>query len=184
MKSFKQIAIDQSNEAPRRIDVRDYLGEVLLSLQPLTKRTALAVEMECPEGLEITTYAGALYQIVMNLVVNSVTHGYDADQPGTLRLQVSRDDEQVVLSYSDDGRGMTPEVAARVFEPFFTTRRGSGGTGLGMHICYNLVTQRLLGTIRCASRLESGVRFDIAFPIQAGGQRGQVGEPRSESARG
>lgn len=170
VKSFKQIAIDQSTEAPRRIKVREYLEEVLTSLQPILKRTSLRVEVECPATLEITTYAGAFYQILMNLVVNSVTHGYETDDAGTIRIHVSTsgnadETRHVELVYRDDGRGMSPEVSARVFEPFFTTRRGSGGTGLGMHISYNLVTQLLRGTIRCESTLGEGVRFWVRFPV-------------------
>ncbi len=170
VKSFKQIAIDQSTEAPRRINVHEYLEEVLTSLQPILKRTALRVEVECPPTLQITTYAGAIYQILMNLVVNSVTHGYATDATGTIRIHVSHsgsadETRHVEIVYRDDGRGMSPEVCARVFEPFFTTRRGSGGTGLGMHICYNLVTQLLRGTIRCESTLGEGVSFSVRFPL-------------------
>lgn len=169
VKSFKQIAIDQSTEAPRGINVRDYLDEVLTSLQPILKRTRIAVEVECPPALEITTFAGAIYQILMNLVVNSVTHGFGAEDAGRIRIQVRMDDNgsdlrQLELIYSDNGRGMTPDVCARVFDPFFTTRRGTGGSGLGMHISYNLVTQLLRGTIRCESTAGAGVRFWVRFP--------------------
>jgi signal transduction histidine kinase len=164
VKSFKQIAIDQSTEEARRLKLRDYLNEVLVSLQPVLKRRPLQIVLECEPTLEIHTYAGAIYQIVMNLVVNSATHGFGPEDAGTLRIQVRAETDTVELSYRDDGRGMSAEVVARVFDPFFTTRRGSGGTGLGMHICYNLVTQRLRGTIRCESTPGAGVHFLIRFP--------------------
>jgi signal transduction histidine kinase len=167
VKSFKQIAIDQHEEQPRRLALRAYLDEVLTSLQPLLKRRPLTVEVDCDPAFELVTYAGALYQILMNLVVNSATHGFAPEQAGTLRIAARRQDDELRLDYSDDGRGMPPEVVARVFEPFFTTRRGSGGTGLGMHICYNLVTQRLRGTIRCESAPGVGVRFEIRVPLAA-----------------
>jgi signal transduction histidine kinase len=170
VKSFKQIAIDQSSEAPRRFDVAEYFSEVLTSLQPMLKRTRIEVEVACPPGLEITTYAGAIYQLLMNLVVNSVTHAFDPDEAGRIVIEVDAGTPgEIELRYRDDGRGMTPDVCARVFDPFFTTRRGSGGTGLGMHICYNLVTQLLRGTIRCDSTLGDGVRFWIRFPLSASG---------------
>ena len=169
VKSFKQIAIDQTTEAPRRIAMREYLDEVLTSLQPVVKRTALRLDIDCPAALEVTTYAGAIYQILMNLVVNSVTHGFGPDEAGTITVQVRADTRagaapEIELIYRDDGCGMTPEVRARVFEPFFTTRRGAGGTGLGMHIVYNLVTQRLRGSIRCESEVGEGVLFCVVFP--------------------
>ena len=170
VKSFKQIAIDQSTETARRIAMREYLDEVLTSLQPVLKRTALKIDVICPPALELVTYAGAIYQILMNLVVNSVTHAFAPEQPGTLTIQVQVENAadgapELLLIYRDDGRGMTPEVRARVFEPFFTTRRGLGGSGLGMHIVYNLVTQRLRGSIRCDSAPGEGVCFTVRFPI-------------------
>ncbi len=167
VKSFKQVAVDQSAETPRSIDVRDYIGEVLVSLQPKLRRRPIRIEVTCPPDLSIRTFAGAVYQLLMNLVVNSAMHGFGEDEPGTIRIDVARCDDAIELVYRDDGRGMPPEVRARVFEPFFTTRRGSGGTGLGMHIAYNLVTQVLRGTIRCDD-VGRGVSFTIRFPCQLG----------------
>jgi signal transduction histidine kinase len=167
VKSFKQIAIDQTDEAPRRIRVRDYLDEVLTSLQPVLKRRPLRIEVACDPSLEWQTYAGAIYQILMNLVINSATHGFGPDEPGVLRIAVTAQDDQVRLDYRDDGCGMSEEVRNRVFEPFFTTRRGSGGSGLGMHICYNLVTQRLRGSIRCDSAPGQGVHFELRLPRES-----------------
>ena len=109
------------------------------------------------------TAPGALYQIVTNLVMNSLMHGLEATRGGSIRIDAKRDNGDILIAYADDGRGMEEAVRTRVFEPFFTTRRGQGGSGLGMHIVYNLVTQALHGSIDCESAPGQGVRFRIRF---------------------
>ncbi len=166
VKSFKQVAVDQSSEQRRRIDLRTYLDEILTSLHPAIKRTRHVVEVECPPDLEFETYPGAIYQIVVNLVMNSLIHGFEGMEQGHVRIAAHRRGDELVLEYTDDGRGMIEDVRRRVFEPFCTTRRGQGGSGLGLHICYNLTTQVLRGTIGVESAPGRGVKFVIRFPIE------------------
>ncbi|MEZ5469782.1 MAG: two-component regulator propeller domain-containing protein [Lysobacterales bacterium] len=164
VKSFKQVAVDQSSEQRRVINARDYLGEILLSLHPRIKKTRAKVVIECPEDLTMDTYPGALYQIVVNLVMNSLVHAFDDDTEGQIRIEVQRQDDLVSLEYRDNGKGMPEDIRRRVFEPFFTTRRGSGGSGLGLHIVYNLATQILRGTVSCDSELGQGTSFRFLIP--------------------
>lgn len=167
VKSFKQVAVDQSSEDRRVIDLGASINEILTTLWPSLKKTPHRVELICPPGLVVETAPGALYQIITNLVMNSLTHGLAADVPGCIRIEASRKEGAILIIYADDGRGMEDAVRARVFEPFFTTRRGQGGSGLGMHIVYSLVTQVLHGHIDCESAPGQGTRFDIRFNAEA-----------------
>ncbi|HRQ63934.1 MAG TPA: two-component regulator propeller domain-containing protein [Xanthomonadaceae bacterium] len=165
VRSFKQVAVDQGSEERREIDLASYLDEILTSLQPTLKRTRIAVRLNCPKGLMLTTLPGAIYQIMVNLVMNSLIHAFDPDQEGTIAIEVVSDGGWIHLTYTDDGRGMSDEARHRIFEPFFTTRRGHGGSGLGMHIVYNLVTQALHGHIDCDSAPGRGIYIGIRMPL-------------------
>ena len=164
VKTFKQVAVDQSNEVKRRIAMRPYLDDVLASLHPRLKPTPHRVEVDCAADIEFDTLPGALYQIVSNIVLNALMHAFDNDRAGLIRIRAGLAGDVLELTLSDDGKGMSEEVRRRVFEPFFTTRRGSGGTGLGLHLVYNLVTQLLGGSIACASSPGCGTRFTIRLP--------------------
>ena len=164
VRSFKQVAVDQSTEEKRRIDLGVYLQEILTSLRPAMKKTAFEFIVDCPDGLMVTTYPGAIYQIVANLVMNSLLHGFADRAQGVIRLAARREGNDVVLDVSDDGNGMEEETRRRIFEPFFTTRRGTGGSGLGMHIAWNLATQLLGGSISCDSAPGEGARFQLRIP--------------------
>jgi len=168
VKSFKQVAVDQSDEVRRRVAVRRYLEEVLASLHPRLKATPHKVELDCPAEVEVDTFPGALYQITANLVLNSLMHAFDAHRPGRIRISVAVKGETLEMIFADDGKGMSEEVRRRAFEPFFTTRRGTGGTGLGLHLVYNLVTQVLRGTVACKSAPGQGTQFTIRLPLIAG----------------
>lgn len=164
VRSFKQVAVDQSSDALRSFDLRSYLAEVLLSLQPKLKGRPVKVEVDCPADLMLDSFPGAVSQIVTNMVVNSLLHGFGHEQAGTIRLHARGDQGMVELGYSDDGAGMDAETLGKLFEPFFTTRRGTGGSGLGAHILYNLVTGPLGGTIRVHSAPGAGLHYLLRFP--------------------
>ncbi len=164
VRSFKQVAVDQSSEQRRVFRLREYLEEILLSLHPRIKKQRTEVVIQCDEDLVMDTYPGALYQIVVNLVINSLVHAFDESHPGRIEISARREGEQVVIEYRDDGKGMSESVQRRVFEPFFTTRRGAGGSGLGLHIVYNLATQILGGSVSCDSTLGKGTLFRVVLP--------------------
>ncbi|RKP46734.1 sensor histidine kinase [Cohnella endophytica] len=165
IRSFKQVAVDRSVETKRKFLVKEYIQEVLISLQPNLKKTKLRVVQLGREGVEVYSDPGAISQIVTNLIMNSIIHAYDADTEGTITINTSSYKNEATIHYSDDGKGMPREVLTQIFNPFFTTNRSGGGTGLGMHIVYNLVTQSLGGTIRCESTPGAGTDFIIQIPI-------------------
>lgn len=166
VRSFKQVAVDQSSGERRRFSLKPYLEEVLRSLGPQLRRTRHEVLLDCPANLEIDSYPGAYSQVVTNLVLNSLSHGFDGVEQGRIEIEVRREGESLRLRYRDNGRGIAPEHLPRIFDPFFTTRRGLGGSGLGLHVVYNLVTQTLGGTIECRSAPGEGVSFEIDLPLR------------------
>jgi signal transduction histidine kinase/streptogramin lyase len=164
VRSFKCIAVDQSSEDRRVVDLGASLDEILTTLGPSLKKLPHRVEIECPPGIVVETAPGALYQIVTNLVMNSLAHGFAPGVAGSILVRAHRDGHAIVIEYADNGRGMDDTVRARIYEPFYTTQRGQGGSGLGMHIVYTLVTQVLGGSIECHSVPGQGTRFLIRFP--------------------
>lgn len=169
VRSFKQVAVDRSVTVKRTFQVAPYLRDVLVSLKPQLKKTKLQVEVKGDDAVAIHSDAGAFSQIVTNLIMNSIIHAYEPGDEGRIAIEVLTErDHELTIRYSDDGKGMPAEVADQIFNPFFTTNRSGGGTGLGMNIVYNLVTQSLGGTIRCDSRLGAGTVFTIQFPTNEG----------------
>lgn len=167
IRSFKQVAVDQSTEDRRVIDIGICINEILTTLGPALKKTPHQVEVICQQPVVCETAPGALYQIITNLVMNSLIHGFSDGRTGRIEIEVSRREDSVAIDYTDNGKGMDDIACARIFDPFFTTRRGSGGSGLGMHIVYNLVTQILGGTIVVDSAPESGFRLSIRFKSES-----------------
>ena len=165
LQNFKLVATDQAAGQERTFNLREYLADVIQSLAPRFRHTGFKVICRCPDDLEMHCDPGALYQVLSNLVLNSLTHGFEGLLVGEITLTASRVDGALELIYKDNGNGMNNRDLARIYEPFFTTKRGRGGTGLGMHIVYNNVTQNLGGTITCASRPGRGTRFIIRVPL-------------------
>jgi len=163
IQSFKNVAVDQSSESKRSFYVKEYLDEILLSLRPKLKKTIIRSPSK-DEHLQICSYPDAVSQILTNFLINSILHAYDPDVNGTLQIRYLLENGHMHLTYSDDGKGILPESVKKIFNPFFTTNRGDGGTGLGLHVVYNLVTQRLKGTITCESELGKGTIFIIKWP--------------------
>lgn len=165
IQSFKQVAVDQSTEELREINLKDYCNEILNSLGPKFKRSAITIHNQCADDIKISTYAGVIYQVLSNLLINSLTHAYDENQQGDIKIQAQLNSDKVTIDYHDDGKGIDTEHLDKVFEPFYTTRRGSGGTGLGLSIVYNLVTGKLKGTIDIINSEMCGTHFKIQFPV-------------------
>jgi signal transduction histidine kinase len=164
VRSFKQVAVDQSSDDIRSFNLRKYLDEVLLSLQPKLKGKPIVIDIDCEERIEMASFPGAVSQIVTNMVMNSLAHGFEEGQPGKITINGKLDGDFVVFEYSDDGIGMDTSTLAQLFDPFFTTKRGSGGSGLGAHILFNLVTGSLGGTIKVASAPGMGLHYKLRFP--------------------
>jgi PAS domain S-box-containing protein len=168
IQGFKQVAVDQVTEDRRIFDLADYVGEVLGGLGPRLRKTRLTVERDLPSGFLLDGYPGALARVLTNLVMNSLLHGFDPEDKGTIRITARRlEPDWVEVVYSDTGRGIPQDIQSRVFDPFFTTRRGSGGTGLGLNIVHNLVTRTLGGGVTLESDEGRGVRFVLRLPRRA-----------------
>ena len=162
--SFKQVAVDQTSEAERRLDLNSYLDEIIQSLKPSFKNNHHTIDVECDESINIMCAPGAIAQIVTNLVMNSVMHGFEHKVNGHIKIKVEASEQEVVMHYSDDGIGWLPEHLDSLFDAFFTTKRAKGGSGLGTHIIYNLVTQTLNGQIEAKSTTGQGLQYTIRFP--------------------
>jgi len=165
VRGFKQVAVDQTSENKRRFALKTYIDDVFVSLHPKLKKTAYRVIVDCPEDLEIYSYPGAFSQIITNFVINSLIHGFEHQEHGQITLTVTVQHGSFLLHYADNGKGVHIEECSKVFEPFYTTKRGQGGSGLGLHIVYNLVTQKLGGEIRCSSAPNNGMEFTITIPM-------------------
>ncbi|MGF1602538.1 MAG: ATP-binding protein [Thermosynechococcaceae cyanobacterium] len=166
VQSFKQVAVDQASLERRRFNVKDYCTEVIASLSPNLKRTAQTLSLTGDSAICIDSYPGAFAQIITNLLTNALTHAYPcAEKMGQMALHIDQYDNFLRLRYKDDGCGMPAATLDKIFEPFFTTARHQGGTGLGLHIVYNLVTQTLQGKILVSSTVGEGTCFEITLPL-------------------
>jgi PAS domain S-box-containing protein len=164
IQSFKQVAVDQAGEQQRTFALNEYLNEVLTTLRPEFKHTKHQIEIECDKSIVLSSYPGVFSQIVTNFLMNSLIHGFKDKLDGHMKIIIQQNDDELVLRYSDDGRGIPADIVSKVFDPFFTTNRQGGGSGLGMHIVYNLVTHQLKGLIQCESVVGEGTTFIICIP--------------------
>lgn len=165
IKSFKTIAIDQTNIEKREFNFRNYIDEILLSLKNKTKKVDIDFVIECDENLEINSYPGAISQIFTNLIMNSIIHGFETTNKGTIKIIVTKHENSLHVEFSDDGKGIAKEHMNKLFRPFFTTKKSKGGSGLGLNIIYKIITEQLGGTIKCESYENEGTKFFIDFPI-------------------
>jgi len=168
--SFKRTAVDQTSEEVKRFDVKNIFEDVINTLHNKFKRTAIEIQLDCPKDLLIYSIPGSVEQILTNLMINSLRHGFEEGKnAGNIRIAVRLEEKRLHIDYSDTGKGIAPDALKKVFEPFFTTQRANGGSGLGMYICYNIVTSQLNGTMNCESTLGKGVLFKIEFPVESKG---------------
>jgi len=165
MQGFKQVAVDQSSGEKRLVHLKTYLAEILLSVHPKLKHTQHHVHITCPADLEFESYPGAFSQIVTNLIMNSLLHGFDQQATGDIHINVTHEAQQLMICYHDEGKGIAKAEQTKIFEPFYTTKRNQGGSGLGLNIIHQLVTHTLRGTIACESDLGQGATFIIRIPL-------------------
>ncbi|MFT4106130.1 MAG: ATP-binding protein [Lacrimispora sp.] len=164
VKNFKQMAVNQSIEEKVGFYMEDFLNTLLINLKHAYKNRGVQFIIECAEKRKIYSYPGAYSQILTNLIMNSLIHAF-GDREGVIKITVHTLEKEMILRYSDNGRGIPAENMDKVFDPFFTTNRSGGGSGLGLSIIYNIVTAQLGGKITCESALGSGVVFYIKVPI-------------------
>jgi signal transduction histidine kinase len=170
IQSFKQVAVDRSHAERRMFALHEATDQIIASLRPVLKKAPIELRVEVPENLVIDGYPGSYGQIITNLFLNAVNHAFLHGQPGMISITAKpRGTDDIEIVFADNGAGMTPDVQRQAFDPFFTTRRNEGGTGLGLHIVYNLVTQQLGGRMMLESRLGQGTIFRIIMPRAATG---------------
>jgi len=167
IESFKLIAVDSVVDDARELNLHHYLQDILRSLQPKTKHSNIKIELNCPENIVIFSYPGAIAQVTNNLVINSLLHAFEPGQIGKITIAAQQQKNSITLLYSDDGCSLDDESKAHLFEPFYTTKRGEGGSGLGAHIVYNLVTQRLKGSIELITEQAKGKSFKVVIPADS-----------------
>nr|WP_280891217.1 HAMP domain-containing sensor histidine kinase [Jiella mangrovi] len=163
--SFKQMAADQASGEKRSFVMADFVDDLFRSLGPMRRRAGHELALDCEDGITMSTYPGALSQVLTNLLTNSYAHAFGEGEKGTVRVLIRRNGpDRVRITFSDDGRGIADANLARIFDPFFTTGRASGSTGLGLHIVYNLVVATLGGTITATSEAGKGTSFVVDIP--------------------
>lgn len=176
VQSFKQVAVDQTSLKARTFNLKEYLQEIVTNLTPTIKQTPHRIVISGSHNILLHSYPGALSQVMTNLIMNSLSHAYpnfagDGDNSealpypaGTLHIAVHQQPGEIIVQYSDDGCGIPLVNQHRIFEPFFTTARKLGGSGLGLHLIYNLVTQTLQGSINVSSVPGTGTTFTLFLP--------------------
>jgi PAS domain S-box-containing protein len=163
--SFKQVAADRNYSDQREFDLGDLTEQVVLSLRPGLRKHRLTLSVDCEPNLAMNSYPGPYGQVLTNLFLNSVAHAFPDGRAGTVDIKVrAAGPDYVEIIFADDGCGMSLDVRRRAFDPFFTTRRDQGGTGLGLHIVYSIVTNRLGGRLDLDSEPGRGTRVHIVLP--------------------
>ncbi|WAJ70908.1 sensor histidine kinase [Catenovulum adriaticum] len=163
--SFKQIAVDQASDAKRDIEIGSYVQEVINSLKPKLKKTHQKIQFHCDAKIKMSCPAGAISQILTNLIMNSIIHGFEGSTGGRIDIRITDLNHDLIqLDYLDNGKGMDTAALAKLFAPFYTTKQNQGGSGLGTHIVYNLVTQTLKGDIKVNSEIGKGLEYVITLP--------------------
>lgn len=166
IKSFKMIAVNQSHENIEKFNFREYLDATITSLKHELKTGQHNVVIDCDSSIYIESYPGAYSQIITNLIMNSIIHGFDNRTDGTIKVVVSFTDDSLSIKYADDGVGIPKANIGSIYDPFYTSNRGKGGSGLGLNVVYNIVTGQLNGTINCISEIDKHTTFMIKIPLK------------------
>ena len=165
VKNFKKISVDQSSEELRAFELNSYLQEVISTFKNELKHRPIELKLQLdPLPMQMNSFPGAISQIVVNMLQNALLHGFEYDQEGEINIETQHHNDYATIIFSDNGKGVDTNISQKIFEPFITTKRNKGGTGLGLNITYNLVTQHLGGSIRLDSDYKDGARFIMEVP--------------------
>jgi signal transduction histidine kinase len=168
IQSFKQVAVDRSSDDRRAFDLKLATEQVIASVRARLLKSQSSLAIEIPSDIIVDSFPGPYGQVLTNLIFNAVTHGFTDGPGGHMLIKARRVGmEQVEITFSDDGSGIPEEVQRHVFDPFFTTRRAQGSTGLGLYIVHNLVTQQLGGRIALVSSPGEGTSICMTIPLLA-----------------
>ncbi|WNV06719.1 HAMP domain-containing sensor histidine kinase [Candidatus Methylospira mobilis] len=165
--SFKQVSVDQTSQKRRVFNLKKTILETLNSLGHLRKSSSRTFDLDCPDAIVMDSFPGALSQVIINLVMNANIHAFDDTGDGHIAITADADTDEVTLKVADNGKGISTGNLKHIFDPFFTTRRGQGGSGLGLHLVFNMVTGPLGGSIEVKSTEGSGTCFTLKLPLVA-----------------
>lgn len=186
VQAFKQVSADQSSEHRRVFELRDTIEQTVVSVRPACDKAGHKVRFTCPDGIMMDTYPGALSQVLTILIMNSLDHAFVPEQRGTITISaaiattgdgIGDGTDAVRIDYRDDGRGIPEAMRRRVFEPFFTTRRSQGNTGLGLHIAFNIAHQSLRGRLELSGIANPGVHFVLSLPASLPAENAEASQP-------
>jgi PAS domain S-box-containing protein len=171
IQSFKQVAVDQTSSQRRQFQMTEIVDEILTTMHPSLKRAGVATEVSVDPSLMLDSYPGPLGQVLTNLINNAILHAFPKDAPVILPARARRivinarsTDEQMRLEIRDNGIGIPAPALGRIFDPFYTSKLGQGGSGLGLHIVHNIVTDVLAGSVTVESAVGAGTTFAITIP--------------------
>jgi signal transduction histidine kinase len=166
IKSVKVVATDQTSSVKRVFNFSKYIDDIFLSLKPRLKNRKIDVQVCCPQDIVLNSYPGPLAQIITNLVINSLNHAFVEQDTGVISLDVKELDSEILFCFRDNGSGMEKEIQDRIFTAFFTTKQGQGGTGLGLSVVHDIITNTIGGSIKCISEQGQGTIFEIRIPLE------------------
>lgn len=179
IESFKTIAVDRTSGSRRRFDLAEYVADVCASLSPETDRTPHQLAISGEPGIVCDGFPGALSQVVTNLLINALRHGFPDGRAGRIEIAVGREGDDAWLRCTDNGVGIGADMRARIFEPFYTTARDRGGSGLGLYVVRNIVTSTLGGRIEVSALPGGGTQFDVTFPLVVPENPDNEGKPET-----
>ena len=164
--NFKQVSVDLTADNQRQFNLAKYLDELLDSLRLMWRNRKISLTVNCPDNIVMDSYPGTIGQIITNFTQNAVLHGFKDRSSGEITITCRQLGDQIEIVFTDDGAGISNENIERIFDPFFTTNRHQGGTGLGLHIVFNLITQKLGGSVKVSSTPGAGTHFTVLLPLQ------------------
>lgn len=165
IRDFKQTAVDQVSEALTEFDVKQTLDALIASLHPETRKIPVTPQVVGDNNVRMHSLPGVITQIISNLVMNSINHAFEDTQSPEIIIEFETQDDHLYLCYQDNGCGIDPALHHRIFEPFYTTKRGRGGSGLGLNLVFNLVRQKLEGELQFESEPGKGAKFMFLIPL-------------------
>lgn len=165
IRSFKMISVDQNIDDLRPVKIKQYIQDIVTPFHNQLKKFPITINLECSSDLIIELYPGPFAQLITNLLQNAIIHAFKPGNKGLLEITVTQQDSGLLITVTDNGKGMSDDIQQHAFEPFITTRRNQGGSGLGLNIVYNIVTQNFGGNIELESELGRGTRFIIFLKL-------------------
>lgn len=164
--SFKDVATDSTQDTVRQIDLKQYLNSTAQTVRPILRRVTCALTIEVKENISVSVRTGSFGQLITNLIVNATVHAFNGIKSPAILIQAEKKGDEIVMSVSDNGNGIPGNILPEIFTPFFTSKRATGGTGLGLYIARKIAVDTLHGSLTAENKLEGGAIFTLRFPIR------------------